>query len=174
MKLLFLLTVFQVSLLMAQDQPSLPSLPPGNAGQILPQSPRRRIVVATPDQPGNPAGMPETLADNYQITLLINDKNDAPVEISMVTASGRYVLNVGELRLSFEGTVKLEDDGTALIQYFLRWESARGEGNSVQFFSSSVQGVLRTRPDADSQIIFRGANRTIALSLTKVPMAKAR
>lgn len=133
---------------------------------------RRRVL----DFPNN-AGTSEILADNYQVALLIkdkNDKNEAPSEIAIVTASSRFTLNVSELRLSFDGVIKLDDDGAALVQYSLRWETPVGEANMIQFVNSNVTGALHVRPGADPEIIFRSANRTVSLSLVKLPAAKAR
>lgn len=150
MKHLLFIAVLVPSLLIAQ------SAPPG----------ANRIAVRPSLQtPG------KEFADNYQLTLIVTDKDGQPVEISVVVASAQFVAALGEPSLSFAGTLTVEEAGGILVNYTLGWETLITVGNGAQYKSSRTEGSVRLKLGEEVQILRAGA-RTARLSIKKLDGAK--
>ena len=149
MKLLFLAAILLAPVLCAQSPVSIPA----------PPEPRRRI-----DSPS------ETLADNYQVTLTITDKEAPPIEIAVVVASTRFTASLAEQSLSFSGTLTVQESGV-FVTYVLGWDTAVPAGkDTVQLRSSSAQGSVRLKLSEEIQII-RAGPRAAVLSVRKLEPA---
>lgn len=139
------------------------------SAQIPKEIPRPRVVQ--PQVPGQIPSPGNVLPDNYEITLTITDKEEPPVDLSVVVASTLFNASLGVQGLTFAGTVIPEGSGEILVTYTLGWETAIPAGNNTQYKSSSTQGSVRMKLGDDIQII-RAGTRVARLSIKKLEMAK--
>jgi hypothetical protein len=99
-----------------------------------------RAIFSGPQMPS------VALPDNYQVTLTITDKNDPPLEVSVVVASSQFTATLGEQHLNFNGSVTVEESGAVVIAYSLGWQTPAPAGNgNIQFQSSTAQGSVSSQ-----------------------------
>jgi len=112
------------------------------------------------------------LPDNYQVTLTLIDKNDPPLEVSVVVASSQFTAMLGEQHLDFNGSVTVEESGAIVIAYRLGWQTPVPANNgNIQFQSSTTQGSVRLKLGEEVQII-RAGTRIARLSIKKLDASK--
>jgi hypothetical protein len=109
------------------------------------------------------------LADNYQVTLTLTDKNDPPLEVSVVVASSQFTAVHGEQHLNFNGSVTVEESGAIVVAYSLGWQTPVPAGNGN--IQSSTQGSVRLKLGEEVQII-RAGTRIARLSIKKLDASK--
>ncbi len=154
MKRIFLAAILLATALFAQV-PQVPGLRPP-----LPRGPLAQA----------PANM---LPDNYQVALTITDKDAQPVEVSVVVASTQFTAALGELGLTFSGSVEIEDSGAIMVNYALGWETPINTGNNIQYKTSSTQGSVRLKLGEEVNII-RAGTRTARISIKKLEAPPAK
>ncbi len=146
------------------------------AALLIPSLLAAQLPMASPSAPlvRRAQPNPEILSDNYQITLIITDKDAQPTEVSVVVASSQFSASLGELDLNFTGSVIVEETGSLVVTYQLGWETLvpAGEKNT-QYKSSATQGSVRLKLGEEVQIIRAGA-RTARLSVKKLEASKAK
>jgi hypothetical protein len=119
-------------------------------------------------------GAYESLPDNYQLTLVMTDKDGQPLELSVVVASSQFNATIGEQGLNFSGSVTVEETGTIRVAYALGWQTTVASGNnSVQYQTSSAQGSVRLKPEEEVQIL-RAGSRIARLSIKKIESTKTK
>ena len=151
MKHLIFAAILFPSLLVAQTQQPVPMRPPQPRGLQVPA---------------------DALPDNYQVTLIITDKDGQPVEVSVVVASTQFVASLGEQNLNFSGTLSIEEAGGIVVAYQLGWQTPVPAGNnSIQYQTSSTQGSVRLKLGEEVQII-RAGTRTAKISIKKLEASK--
>ena len=112
------------------------------------------------------------LPDNYEVTLTITDKNDPPLEVSVVVASPQFLANLAEHHLDFTGTVTVEESGAMVIAYSLGWQTPGPAFNGVvQYQPSTAHGSVRLKLGEEVQII-RAGTRMARLGIRKLDASK--
>ncbi len=157
MKLTLFFALLISSVILAQQAPA-------------PVVPQRRVLVQPPAQGA------KSLSDNYQINLRLTNKDEAPVDVSVVAASNQFSVSFGEQNLSFSGYLSVDEDGTLFVSYSLGWEAQIAGGNNnnaVRYQSSSAGGSVRLKPGEEIQILQVGS-RVARLSILKLEATKAK
>jgi hypothetical protein len=140
------------------------------SAQISPPVPNRVIQRSGSDAPAT------SLPGNYQITLTITDKDTEPLELSVVVASPRFTATTTEQSVNFQGSINIEEAGTALIEYALGWGTPQAQP-SIQppsrASSTSMTGSVRLKLGEEVTII-KAASRVARLSIKPLgtPSAK--
>ncbi|WP_395753811.1 hypothetical protein [Prosthecobacter sp.] len=159
-------------------------------GLLLAQNAPRPLAPVPPMQPpGMPvspgySAVPTTLPDNYQITLILTEKDKEkdgdPLEISLVVASRTFTAVLADSGVNFGGDLTLEESGSILVNYNLGWETPVPPKSNQppqivgsQYMSSRTTGSVRLKVGEELQII-RAGTRTATLSIQKLPLAKAK
>lgn len=156
MKLPLLISVFLSSTLLAQNPEPL--------------QPRRRVLLPQPVPMMQ--GQAESLPANYLVTLSISDKNDAPFEWSLVTASTRFSASLAERGLTFTGTLNLEESAGALLTYTLAWQTGVPTPDGVtEIQSSNAQSSVRLKVGEELEVL-HSATRSVRLSIRKIEPGK--
>jgi len=158
MKRIFLPVLLVPSLLVAQSQQPRPAQQPRPVPMPIPNPPNQ--VVDSSDK---------ELPENYQLTLIVSDGPEKPLELSIVTASRRFEASLGEEgNLRFGGTLAPGDSDVMLVSYSLGWatEVTQGQG-LLQTKSSGTTGSVRLKVGEEVPIFCAG-NRTIRLSIKKL------
>lgn len=153
--MLFLSAVILPSILLAQGAPMVPSLAPLNPANRL------------PGQIGSPAV--DALADNYEFTLVMVDKDGPPAELAIVIASPFFQATLDEPSpsLSFGGNVTVAEDGRVLVSYALGWKTKMRAGDGEPYTYSSTQSSVRLKSGEEVQIL-RAGTQTARLSVKKL------
>ena len=115
----------------------------------------------------------ELLPDNYQSTLNITDKEDTPLELSVVVASAQFTAMFGEQSLGFSGHVNVEESGGIMVTYSLDWQTPVGGAGAKQYVPSRMQGSVRLKLGEEVQII-RAGTRSARLSIQKLDAVKVK
>jgi len=158
-----LVALLMIPSLLSAQSPAVPA-PPAR--------PLRQLAVPAPS-PNSEGSQNDSLPDNYQLTLISSDDQGKALELSVVTASPRFDVMLGEMGLRFSGNLKSDDSGAMLVSYALGWESEIRQEQSVRSTSSSTSGSVHVKMGEEVPI-FRTGNRTIRLSIKKLqePAAK--
>ncbi|MGB8168367.1 MAG: hypothetical protein WCF18_12790 [Chthoniobacteraceae bacterium] len=143
---------------------------------LLAQAPQLGMPVR-PQLPGAGRAPADTLADNYQLTLTLTDKDGPPLEVAVVVASSQFTASLDSLgihNLAFTGTVTVEESGSIVIAYGLGWQTPSTTDNgNIQFHQSNTQGSVRLKLGEEVQII-RAGSRTARLAITKLEPPKSK
>lgn len=134
----------------------------------VPQSPpeaRRPVRVINSPGPGSGSEI-TTLPENYIVTLSVTPKDKPTSEISLVVASTSFT--VATPGLTFQGSLKAEEDGSFVLQYTLNITVAdpAAAPHTLQQTVSTTTAV-RLRPDEPVQI-YKSDDRSYKVALTRV------
>ncbi len=166
MKTLFSLALLLPSLLFAQEAP-VPLVVPPQPVMMNPLQ-RRQMIANQGSQPG-------ALPANYLLTLVLKDKDAVLSELAVTVATSRFQVGLGGQPVNFQGTLTLNDDGSAQVTYMLTIEMPKPSANNVpQFVSSTVESAARLQPGADPETIFRSGTQSVVLSVIKLPAGKGK
>ena len=123
-------------------------------------------------QPGQAQTPTDALPDNYQVTLTITDKEGQPMEVSVVIASTRFNVSLGEQGLTLQGAATVEESGSIVIEYALGWTTSfPSANNQAEFRQSTTTGSVRLKLGEEVQIIKAGS-RVARLSIKKLEASK--
>ncbi|MEA3208015.1 MAG: hypothetical protein QOE70_1072 [Chthoniobacter sp.] len=160
--LLLLAAVLLPSVVVAQvRQPGIP----------FPTIPNQPMRVIHSSQASEPL---EVLPENYEVTFSISDKDTPPIEVSIVGASARFNATFGELNITLEGVITVEESGSTIVEYAFSWSTpVTGANGSVDYRQTTARGSLRLKLGEEVPIV-RAGPRTVRLSIKKWDAAKGK